>query len=111
MLILVASIITILLAGTAAALIRSRNLHIWLPAYLVRSPFPRNDKSGKTTHLYFALVDHFEPFTAGASREKALKRVEEWCARYPAIAGEFSDADGNHPKHTIFIRRKLTTQK
>ncbi len=83
-------------------LLKSRNLHLWIGSYCVEQITRRNsvDKS-RPIHVYFTLVDHFEPFH-NATREQALLRVKKWCSVYPEIAKKFKDADGRHPKHAIF---------
>ena len=50
----------------------------------------------------FAVADHFEPMYRRATPEVALRRVETWLERYPAMAGSFRDADGRPPQHTFF---------
>jgi hypothetical protein len=54
------------------------------------------------THIYLALMDHFEPQVGKPSREVARRRMEEWAERYPAIASRHRDSDGCVPKHSFF---------
>ncbi len=83
-----------------------KNTHIWMPYYL-RQKIQRkidfaSSKAKRPIHLYFSLVDHYEPYCGGASPTLASKRVEEWCKKYPQIASKYSDSNGNPPKHTFF---------
>lgn len=49
-------------------------------------------------HLMFLSVDHFEP--------RADADVTAWVEGYPRVAKRFTDAGGNHPKHTWFYERE-----
>lgn len=91
-----------LLAAAGYAVIRSRRADIWLGPYLMQILTKDRPDPAQPVHVYFTLADHFEPFHGGASREVALRRVSEWCRRYPEIARRFTDSDGRHPRHTIF---------
>jgi hypothetical protein len=53
--------------------------------------------------ILFAVVDHFEPLFGQATFETGLRRVERWVEQYPAMASQFTDADGRHPQHTFFF--------
>ncbi|MEO8011964.1 MAG: hypothetical protein ABI650_10000 [Dokdonella sp.] len=81
------------------ALLRSRNMHIWLRSYLARAPRPQ--VTGPT-HVMFCFVDHFEPMWGKADLETQRKRVDRWCRDYPAMASRHRDADGRHPQHGFF---------
>ena len=72
-------------------------LDLWLPAYLRQ---PKRRPAPGPVHLLIAMCDHFEPFH-DASREEALRRVDEWRAGFPRLS-EFRDADGAPPKQTFF---------
>ena len=82
--------------------LRSRNAHIWIGAYAVQKLKRVPPELGKPVHLYFCLMDHFEPFTGGASRSKALERTKRWCEEFPRLASGFVDFHGRHPKHVLF---------
>jgi hypothetical protein len=92
--------LALLAAGAAlSALLRSRNLQIWLPGHLRRRARPA--VSG-TTHVVFCFVDHFEPAWGKADFETQRRRVTRWCTEYRALAGRHRDADGRPPQHTFF---------
>jgi hypothetical protein len=73
----------------------------WFPGYL-RSLLDRPRAGSGVRHLIFCLCDHFEPFRAGASPEKARRTVKDWLAAYPDTVSSFLDADGCMPRHTFF---------
>lgn len=52
----------------------------------------------------FQFVDHFE--LAGK-----FPRLEEWLARYPAIASRHADADGFFPRHTWYYAMDLMREE
>lgn len=91
-----------ILAFSAWILTRSRNLNRWIWTYILDGLSRRKRDRIGPTHIYFALVDHFEPFHGERSKDAAMGFVRDWCERYPIVARKFVDADGNHPKHTIF---------
>jgi hypothetical protein len=98
---LLAGIAVALLAAGAAlfALLRSRNLQIWLPGHLRRRARPA---VAGPTHVVFCFVDHFEPAWGKADFETQRRRVARWCSEYRALAGRHRDADGRPPQHTFF---------
>ncbi len=95
---------TLLLLAIAAALlawlaIRSRNMQIWLPDYLLaRAPQP----VAGPVHVMFCFVDHFEPMWHGADLATQRARVDRWCADYRSLADRHRDADGRPPQHSFF---------
>ena len=54
------------------------------------------------THVFFCLVDHFEPQVGRPDRRISQARVQHWLQEYPRIAARHRDADGRHPRHTFF---------
>lgn len=86
--------------------LRSRNLHLWLPAYLLR---PRRSAHAGPTHVMFMFVDHFEPMWHGADPDTQRMRVERWAREYRALAGRHRDADGRPPQHTFFYPQEEYT--
>ncbi len=94
------------LAGIGAAILgvwaalKMRNADIWIGSYFRQGPPP--DRKGGETDVYFCLVDHYEPYGEGASKEKARARVSEWCRRYPEVAAKFKDSGGRGPQHNYF---------
>lgn len=81
-----------------------RHAEIWLAGYLRSIARARRERAGRrgVVDIMFAVADHFEPMYRGAAPDVALRRVEAWLERYPAVAGEFRDADGRPPQHTFF---------
>lgn len=80
---------------------RSRNLHLWLPAWL-RQQARRRPAAVGLRHLHFCLADHYEPYWGGAGRSTARAIVREWCTRYEELAARHHDSDGRAPQHTYF---------
>ena len=81
-------------------LVRRRNMHQWLPAYLRRRR-PHHRGEGPV-HVLFCFVDHFEPRWGGADIETERARVARWCRDYPRLVEGHRDADGRPPQHTFF---------
>jgi hypothetical protein len=81
--------------------VRSRNLHIWLPAYLrgrlLRAPAPRGP-----VHILVAIADHWEPRWNDATYEQEVARVDTWYRLYPELARRHRDADGVPLQYTFF---------
>jgi hypothetical protein len=75
-----------------------KNIHLWLPRYLLRRPPP----AVTPTHVFFCFVDHYEPLWNKGSRHQGLERVKHWFENYPRMADNFRDADGRPPQHTFF---------
>ncbi len=83
------------------ALLRARNLHLWLPSYWRRPR--RRLRSDERLHVFLAVCDHFEPELGGVSRRRARERVERWCRQYPRLFARFHDSRGQVPQHTFFF--------
>lgn len=83
-------------------ILKSRNIHIWLIAYIKDLIRQRQWKKGPITHIHFAFVDHYEPFWGNADVETARAIVAEWRRCYPPLAKAHTDSDGQHPKHSFF---------
>ncbi len=84
--------------------LRSKNLHTWLGAYaLDRARRSLRPRSAGPRHLLFTVCDHFEPLWKDAAPAQARARVRAWSEGYPAIFGDFRDADGHPPRHTFFF--------
>lgn len=82
-------------------LLKSRNMTIWLPAYIVQK-LSRVDAPGPK-HIMFCFVDHYEPqWGRGVTLEQERARVDRWCEDYPKLADRHTDADGVRPQHTFF---------
>ncbi|NUP11639.1 MAG: hypothetical protein HOW73_36800 [Polyangiaceae bacterium] len=85
--------------------LQSKQLHRWGPDY-IRHLLSRKRESAKvdgTRHLLFSFCDHWEPLFGGVMDPQADARVRAWMEGYPAMAGAFRDADGQHPKHSFFF--------
>jgi hypothetical protein len=86
--------------------LRDKNLHTWLPSYLVQRL--RHRRAAGTAgsglrHLLFAFCDHYEPLWARATPEEGEARVRFWEETYPRFATSFRDADGFSPRHSFFF--------
>ncbi|MSP61027.1 MAG: hypothetical protein EXR72_11915 [Myxococcales bacterium] len=82
----------------------TRNLHTWLPGHaghlIARARAARIEGP---RHLLFALCDHYEPLWGNADAATGAARVQAWAQGYPALAHDFTDADGRHPRHSFFF--------
>ena len=93
----------ILLAGLLGAtrLIRQRNLHLWLGAY-VRGLFRPRAKTAGPIHVMVCVADHFDPGWNTPTRDRETARVAEWSRRLPVLAGRHRDGDGMPFRYTFF---------
>src|SRR6266508_5274283 len=93
-------------AGAGLVVIREakqKHIGIWLGAYLKQRwrrgrPFNPSTLEGPT-HILFCMVDHFEPISAGSTKEQERQRMRGWLERYPALANRHRDSDGRAPQH------------
>jgi hypothetical protein len=79
-----------------------RNVTGWLLGYLRqdwRAPVP----AGKTRHLLFCFVDHYEPGWAKPGYDVECARVARWRQDYPRLCASHRDADGRPPVHSFFF--------
>ena len=53
-------------------------------------------------HVLFCMVDHFEPISAGSTREQQRARMRQWLERYPILARKHLDSDRRPVQHTWF---------
>lgn len=83
------------------ALLYKRNMHLWLWDYLFGN-WRKDSNENKPKHIIFCYVDHFEPHHGNVDDEKAQQRMQTWLQEYPVLAKKYTDADGNHLKHTWF---------
>lgn len=95
--------LAVALAGLAGcAMYRRKNLHLWLGPFVARRLRERHrPPAGRTTHVLFCLVDHFEPLS-GPSEEAERERMRAWVEDYPALARAHRDSEGRPPQHTWF---------
>jgi hypothetical protein len=82
--------------------VRKRNVIGWLPAYL-RQDWREATPAGKTKHLMFCFVDHYEPRWENPSYETECERVRRWRVDYPKLCEKHRDADGRPPVHSFFF--------
>ena len=71
----------------------------WIPTYLAA----QFRSHAKPVHVFFCMVDHYEPGTDGASPELEKKRMQDLLVRYPQLADRHRDAAGNRPPRTWFF--------
>ncbi len=88
--------------GGVLSLLHRRNVLGWLLPWLRqdwRAPVPE----GRTRHLLFCFVDHYEPGwgAPGLARERA--RVARWRQELPVLCEGHRDADGRPPVHSFFF--------
>lgn len=95
------SILTFALLGALSLwlLLRARNMHLWIVAY-VRRRLPKVE--GRPAHVMFCFVDHYEPMWNQAGLDTQRSRVDRWCTDYRRLAGRHRDADGRPPQHSFF---------
>lgn len=97
----------VLLAGagaTAYALIRRRNLNLWLGNYYFTTrPRAARLEDGRPLDVFIAVCDHFEPEWNRPSKAVSVARVERWRREYPRLFGRFCDSSGRPPQHTFFF--------
>ena len=92
-------VLTLAGAGFAAfRALRRKNVDVIVRASLRARPA----HTGGPRHIFFGVVDHFEPFWKNDDDGVARERVRRWRERYPAIAARFRDAGGRAPRHTFF---------
>src|SRR4051812_46638448 len=87
--------------------LRDKNLHVWTAGYArwaaraaagrAVSALRRARPDGPR-HLLFAFCDHYEPLWKTKDRAVGAERVRAWSQGYPALAGDFRDADGRSPR-------------
>jgi hypothetical protein len=90
-----------LVAAAAAVFyraIRAKNVDVIVRDRLTRRPSP----VAGTRHVFFSVVDHFEPFWHNDDVARARERVQRWVEHYPGIAERHRDRGGNPPRHAFF---------
>jgi len=82
---------------------RKKNIWIWIGSYL-RHQWKGRPKiePGKTIHILFCMVDHFEPIQTGSTKKQERERMSVWKSRYPLIANKHRDSNGRPWQHTWF---------
>jgi len=102
LLVLCAAAAALFLLLTVAVL--RKKMHFWIVSELLRCA--RQLITGHQwgyTHVMFAFVDHFEPGNNGADTERQELQVDQWCNKFPLLAGRHKDSDGIAPQHTFFL--------
>ena len=110
MLVAVAMFFAVALAATvgwvAAREARRTQVFLWLPGYLSQKQrnrrAQRSSRRDGETHVLFCMVDHFEPISAGSTRDQERSRMRAWLDGYPRLAGRHRDSHGRPPQHTWF---------
>jgi hypothetical protein len=95
--IFVLAVFVLTLAGVIRVL-RRKNVDLILRASLARRP----QSGAAPVHIFFCVVDHFEPFWKNGDPGVGLERVRRWRERYPVIAGRHRDRGGQAPRHAFF---------
>ncbi len=74
----------------------------WLWPYFKSSL--KRQSTNSLIHVMVAICDHFEPLAPRSEKSTNIgdRRVERWLREWPELARQFKDADGKHPKHSIF---------
>src|SRR3989339_1138350 len=103
LIILTVAFLLIILAVVSREL-GKKNVAIWILPY-IHSVLGGREKprAGKTVHVYFCFVDHFEPMWNKADIAAERSRVEKWTRDYPLLAARHRDSDGKPPQHTFFF--------
>lgn len=96
---IVLALVPLLAAAAVFAVLKSRNMQIWILAYLRRE---RPQKTEGPRHILFCFVDHYEPMWGGAGYEQECARVKRWMDDYPKLADKHRDSDGRKPTHCFF---------
>ncbi|MGY0196274.1 hypothetical protein ACWA7J_14515 [Leptothrix sp. BB-4] len=95
-------VLVLLVAALLFAILRSRNMHIWIKDYVFGSwRRPASARQGPT-HVLFCFVDHYEPGWKRPDYDTECRRVQRWVDDYPKLCEGHRDADGRAPQHTFF---------
>lgn len=81
--------------------IRYKQLHLWLPAYLAGC-WRGNPRVEGPIDIMVCFADHYEPGWSGAELAVQRERVARWVRDYPALADSHRDSDGVKPQWTFF---------
>jgi hypothetical protein len=82
-------------------LARRKNVDVIARGILTR----RKEACHGTRHIFFCVVDHFEPLWKGVDRQKAVERVRQWSS-YPRVVDSFRDNGGRPPQHNFFYAQE-----
>lgn len=91
-------------AGAFVFVVHKKEMQTWLPSYIKQRVFSPKKSYKGPKHVMFCFVDHYEPqWMNKDSIELERERVDRWMCDYPAMASQFTDADGKHPQHSFFF--------
>jgi len=82
--------------------LKSRNMQIWVIAYLKQIVIKKTPPTSTEKHIYVCLADHYEPYFADATQEKARSYVKKWVENYREVSRKHTDSNGRHPQHSCF---------
>ena len=99
---LIALMVLLLAAVVGVGLeIRKKNIAVWIGGFF-RQDWRAEAPAGKTRHLMFCFVDHYEPGWEKPTYEVECERVTRWHTEYPKLCEGRRDADGRAPIHSFF---------
>jgi hypothetical protein len=99
--VIIAALVLLVSAALAAAARALRRKNVDLIVRAALRPRPRVH-ARSPRHIFFCVVDHFEPFWKNDDARLARERVRRWVDGYPAAAARFRDAGGRPPRHAFF---------
>ncbi len=80
-----------------------KNVWIWLGSYVKQKMKGKPEfRRGEPIHIFFCVVDHFEPIQEGYTKAEEWARMNAWIKDYPQMAGKHADSNGRVPQHTWF---------
>lgn len=82
-------------------LVRARQLHRWMPAYIGQT-LRRVPAARGPIHIVVCVTDHFEPGWRRADLATQRARVQRWVQGYPPLARRHRDSTGRPYQHTFF---------
>ena len=99
---LIALMVLLLAAVVGVGLeMRKKNIAVWIGGFF-RQDWRAEAPAGKTRHLMFCFVDHYEPGWEKPTYEVECERVARWHTEYPKLCEGRRDADGRAPIHSFF---------
>jgi len=92
-------ILSLLFVAAVFLYVKKKKIDRWFFSYL-KGLFQNTSKDNQPIDIMLLFVDHFE-------LNGHEDRLTAWKIRYPEIASQHVDADGQHPKHTFFYAMDL----
>ena len=77
-----------------------RHAELWLAGYVRDRIERRPPREG--SRVWFAIADHWEPYSGKPPDEVARDRVALWAKHWPAVAELHADSTGRPPQYTFF---------